>query len=133
VRDQRRSLDFQPVEHLRDILGLGFLVVTAGRMRRQAHAAQIGHDNGVILAQSGRDWSPHIAGVAEAVQQHHRRSLPAVTDVNRVTGGLDVSDFEILWKSESLRRLSHNPSPLARGCSAVQTHTDQLQYVVLCA
>ena len=44
------ALDLQRVEHAGDVARLGLLVVAAGGMRRKAHAAQIGHDDGVVGA-----------------------------------------------------------------------------------
>lgn len=39
VGDEIRTLDVQLIKNMRDIGGLGFLVVAAGRMRGEAHAA----------------------------------------------------------------------------------------------
>ena len=45
VRDDVGLLDVKRVQHGGDIAGLGLLVVAAGGMRREAHAAKVGHDD----------------------------------------------------------------------------------------
>ncbi len=68
-----------------DILRLGLLVVTGIRMRRQAHAAQIGHDDRMVLDQHLGQRFPHIAAIAKAMQQHDRRALAADADMQGST------------------------------------------------
>jgi hypothetical protein len=68
-----------------DIRGLGLLVEAAGRLRRQAEAAQVRNDHGVIACQVDGKRSPHVAGFAIAVQQNDRRPGAARADVDRGT------------------------------------------------
>jgi len=42
-------------------------------------------------------WRPHVAGVAETVDQQHGRPLPADANVDGGAVGLDVLDTERLW------------------------------------
>ena len=69
--------DAERVHHAGDVRSLIFLGVACVRMRGQAHAAQIGDNDRTILFQRGRDGRPHIASVAESVQQHDRGAVAA--------------------------------------------------------
>ena len=60
-------------------------------MRREAHPAQIRDDYRVVLGQPRGQRRPHVAGVAEAVEQDHRRPRAADANVNR-----DVPDRNVL-------------------------------------
>jgi hypothetical protein len=88
--DEIDLADAERIEHARDIGRLGLLVVAAGRMRRQSHAAKIGNDDGEVRHQRLRERHPHVAGVAEAVNQDDGGTVPAQADMNRRTVGLDV-------------------------------------------
>jgi hypothetical protein len=94
VGDQLGLLDLQRVHHRGDVLALVLLVVAAFRVGREAHAAQVGHDDGVILGQDLGDRRPHVAGVGEAVQQHHRRTGPADPNVQGRAIDGDVAGLE---------------------------------------
>ena len=54
-------------------------------MRRQSHAAQIGHDDRVIADQDGRERRPHVASVAKAMQQQNGGAFAA--DAHMKCGG----------------------------------------------
>ena len=60
-------------------------------MRREAHAAQVGDDDGVILDQPRGERRPHVAGVAEAVEQQDGRPMAADADVDRRADGTVMS------------------------------------------
>src|SRR5471032_2561127 len=90
VADHVRVLDAQLGQHGADVAGLGFLVVAAGRMRGQAHAAQVGYHDRVVARQFGRHRRPHVAGVAEAVYQHDGRAAAADAHVD---GGAVAGHF----------------------------------------
>jgi hypothetical protein len=94
VGDQLGLLDLQRVHDGGDVLALVLLVVAAFRVGREAHAAQVGDDDGVILGQDLGDRRPHVAGVGEAVQQHHRRAGPADADVQGRAVDGDVAGLE---------------------------------------
>ena len=70
-----------------DIRRLGLLVVSARRFRGSPHPAEIGHDHSVCRGEFSRERSPHVAGVAEAVNQHHGGAGPSGADE-------DVSSFQ---------------------------------------
>jgi len=80
------ALDAELVEDGADVAGLRPLVVAAGGVRGQAHATQVGHDDGVVLRELGGHRRPHVAGVAEAVDQHDRGPVAADADVDRRVG-----------------------------------------------
>jgi hypothetical protein len=65
-------------------------------MRRQAHAAQVGNDYGVILCQHFSERYPQVAGVAEAVKQHDRGPRSADANVLRT-----VADRHLLGTERS--------------------------------
>lgn len=71
-------------------------VVGPGRGRRRAAVpAQVGHDDRAPpLGEQRRDPVPGGAGARVAVEQHDRRPLPAVTDVDARLADLDVVDGE---------------------------------------
>ena len=77
MRHQVGFLDLQRIHHAGDVERLVLLGIAAIGMRRQAHAAQVRHNHGVILHQLYRGRRPHVAGIGEAVQQHDRGSLSA--------------------------------------------------------
>jgi hypothetical protein len=83
VRYEIGLLDFQPVEDVRNVRGLRFLVVATFGMRRQTHALQVGGDDRMVFRQQRSERRPHIAGIAESVQHHHGRPLPAGARVDR--------------------------------------------------
>jgi len=107
VGDEVRLVDFQPVEKARHVLALRFLVVAALGMGRQAHAAQIGHDERPAGDEGGSQRRPHVAGVAEAVQHDDGRSLAAHSGVDHRTAGFDLLDAHAGWE-----RLHHERDPL---------------------
>ncbi len=75
--DEVGSLNMQRIEQAGDIAALGFLVVATRRARRETHAAQIRHDDGVIAREIRRQRRPHIAGIGKAMEQDDRRSMTA--------------------------------------------------------
>ena len=74
------------------------LLVPALWMRRQSHAAKIGDDDGVILDQDLSERLPHVAGVAEAVQQQHGRTRPADANVQRASRHGHLARLEVRRK-----------------------------------
>ena len=80
VGNQIAFLDLQIVQHTRDIHGLILLFVSGLRVSGEAHAAQVGNDDRVVLHQLGGEGRPHVAGVAKSMQQH--RGGPCPTDSN---------------------------------------------------
>ena len=94
VGDEIGAVDLQRVEHAGDIAGLGLLVVAALGLGRQAEAAQIGHDHGVVAGKVVGHRRPHVAGFAVTVQQDDGRSRAADADVDRRAVGLDVLRLE---------------------------------------
>src|SRR5262249_22978323 len=79
--NERGPVCLELIENLCDVAGLTRLLVPVFWMRRESHAAKIGDDNGVILNQNLSERLPHVAGVAEAMQQQHCRTRPADTNV----------------------------------------------------
>ena len=53
---------------------------------RSPEAAQIRHDDGMIAHQFGCQRCPHVARIAKAVEQHHRRTAVGAPPVSRVAG-----------------------------------------------
>src|SRR5258706_9732613 len=82
-----------------DVRGFRLLLVPARRMRRQAHAAQVGNDHGVRLGQLPGERSPHVARVAETVNENDGRTRPAGAheDVYSLRDG-DSLRLESRWK-----------------------------------
>jgi hypothetical protein len=76
-------LDVERVHQARDVRGLVLLRVSVIGMRREAHAAQVGDDDGVIRRQRRRDRRPHVTGVAEPVQHHDRGAMAADAHMQR--------------------------------------------------
>ena len=69
VRDKSElSIEAELMEHRGDIPGLAFLIVALFGVRREAHAAEVRHDDGMIVGKLRRERCPHIPSVAEAVQ-----------------------------------------------------------------
>ena len=69
--DERGALDLQGVEDPRNVPGLSFLVVAAGRLGGEAHAAEVRDDHGLVASQILCKRHPHVAGLAIAVQQQN--------------------------------------------------------------
>ena len=76
------SADAELLEHRGHVPGLALLVVPGLGMRREAHAAKIGHDDRVILDQPSGERRPHVPAVAEPVEQQDRRALAPHTHVD---------------------------------------------------
>ncbi len=98
VSDEVRPVDPEPVEKARHVLALRFLVVAACGMGRQAHAAQIGHDDRSAGDEGGGQRRPHVAGVAETMQHDDRRSLAGYPGVDRGAVGFDLLDAHAGWE-----------------------------------
>ena len=94
VGDEIDLADLQVVQHARNVVSLGLLVVAPGRMCGQAHAAQVRHDDEVVTREIGRERCPHVAGLAIAVQEHDSGAGAAHADVERRSVGRDVALHE---------------------------------------
>jgi hypothetical protein len=92
VGDQLGLVDPEPVEDARHVVALRFLVVAALGMGRQAHAAQVGHDDRASVDQRRCKRRPHVVGVAEAVQHDDRRALAADPRMDGGAVGFDLLD-----------------------------------------
>ncbi len=88
-------VDPEALEYRADVAGLGLLVVAVSRPRRQAHAAQVGHDDAMVLRQCARQRRPHVARIAEAVQQHDRRAVATDAHVQARAVDLDLLRAEV--------------------------------------
>ena len=87
VRHEIGLRNVELVENCGDIGRLVPFVVAARRTRREAHAAQVGNDDGVIANELRRQRRPHVAGVAETMQHDDCRPLPADPDMQRRIAG----------------------------------------------
>jgi hypothetical protein len=83
VPDDDRPIEAQVGEHGPDVGHLRALVVAVGGMRGEAHAAQVGHHHGMVPRERRRQGRPHVAGVAESVEQHDHRPMTAGPEMNR--------------------------------------------------
>ena len=90
VGDEVGPVDRERIEDARDVPPLGLLVVAALGPGREAHAAQVGCDHGVIWGELGCERRPHVAGLAIAVQQQDRRPLAADAHVEGRAVGRDL-------------------------------------------
>jgi Cytochrome P460 len=73
VPDADRPLAAQGGADGPDVGRLRALVIAVGGVRGEAHAAPVGHHHGRVRRERRRQGRPHVAGGAEAVQQHARR------------------------------------------------------------
>ena len=64
VGDEVGLLDLQRIHHAGDVQRLVLLGVAGVGMRRQAHAAQVRHDDGVILRSAPRPSAAHMSPVS---------------------------------------------------------------------
>ena len=88
MRNELDLVDLERLEDAGDVAGLGLFVVATGGMGGAPHAAQIRHDHGVVVRQSGGKRRPHVARLPKAVEQHDRRPVPADTHEDpRTVGG----------------------------------------------
>ena len=67
-------------------------------MGGEAHAAQIGNDDRAIGRERRRDRRPHVSGVAESVQQHHRGPMSADPHMQRRPVGRNLGGVETVRK-----------------------------------
>jgi hypothetical protein len=81
VGDKGKVPEPELIEDGGEVPRLRHLFVAGFGMGRQAHAAQVGNDDGVIADQRVRERHPHVAGVAEAVEKQDGRSFAANADV----------------------------------------------------
>jgi hypothetical protein len=65
-----------------DVSRLRALVIAGGGVQGAAHAAQVRHHHGVVPREIRRQGRPHVASVAEAVEQHDRWPLLAGPEMN---------------------------------------------------
>src|SRR5262245_12085475 len=106
MRHERDSACLELIENPRDVASLTRLLVPALRMRRQSHAAKIGNDDGVILDQDLSERLPHVAGVAEAVQQQYGGTRPADANVQRGSRHGHLARLEVRQKRLDLGECS---------------------------
>jgi hypothetical protein len=77
------------------ILALGLFVISARRMTGEAHAAQVGNNDGVGLGESGGEGRPHVSRLAIPMEKDHRWPMPADAGVDDRAVDRDLPDFEI--------------------------------------
>ena len=100
VGDEIGFLNFEGIHYAGDVDGLILFGIPSIRMGRQPHAAQVGHDHGVILYQYGGERRPHVARIAKAMQQHDRRPLSADSYVE--TGAVGLHHLRVKARGEGL-------------------------------
>jgi hypothetical protein len=83
VPDDDRPLAAQGGADGPDVGRLRALVIAVGGVRGEAHAAPVGHHHGMVPGERRRQGRPHVAGGAEAVEQHDRRPMTAGPEMNR--------------------------------------------------
>ncbi len=103
VGDEIGLRELQLVENARDVAGFRLLVVSALGVRRETHAAQVGHHDGVVVPERCRQRPPHVTGVAKAVQHHDRRPLAANANMDCRALRLDLFGVEAGWEWHNLR------------------------------
>ena len=79
--DQVCLLDVECIHDAGNVDRLVLLGVAGIRVIGHTHAAQVGDDHGMVLGQNNCQGGPHITRIAEAMQQHHGRTLAADSDV----------------------------------------------------
>jgi hypothetical protein len=94
VRDEVNVVDAQRIEHARHVDTLCLLVKASRGLGRQPHAAQVRHHDGVVARKIGCHGRPHIARLAVAVQQEHRRPGSTRAHMDRGAVGCDLSCAE---------------------------------------
>jgi hypothetical protein len=104
VGDQINRPEFQCVEHAGDVVALRLLVVAAGGPGREAHPAEVGHDDRVVRRQLRGERRPHVAGLAVAMEQHDRGTAAADPHVEGRSVGRDLPDAEARRERLHLRR-----------------------------
>ena len=107
VGDECYALDLERIENAGDVVALRFLVVAAGRLGREAHAAQIGNYHRAIALQVVGQRHPHVAGLAIAVQQHDRGSRATDAHMKLRTVRRDLPRVERLGVGKD--RGTHGP------------------------
>ncbi len=133
VADHFDLLDLQSIEHAGDVAALGLLVVAAGRMRRQAHAAQVRHDHGVVTRQPGGQRRPHVARLAIAVQQDHRRPMAADSDMDLGAVGRDRLCLERRRVRRDLRQRRGRQHQCRCGDEGEQSHLSPQEFAATSA
>ena len=98
--DEGGSLDLERIENACNVAALRFLVVAAGRLGGEPHAAQVGNDHRVIARQVFGKRHPHVAGLAIAVQQNDRGSRAADAHIELSAVRRDLPRAERLGVSE---------------------------------
>ena len=81
--DESDFLEPKLIQNADEVSSLRDLFVTALGMGRQAHASQVGNDDGVVFNERIGERHPHIAGVAEAMKKQDGRSFAAEANVLR--------------------------------------------------
>ena len=114
VSDEIGLLNLEGIHYTGNIDGLILFGISGIRMGRQPHAAQVGHDHGVILGQQGGERRPHVARVAKAVQQHNRRSLSA--DPYIETGAVGLHCLRVKARGKGLDACQDWPVPIQCRC-----------------
>ena len=71
VRNHRRAIKPERRDHSPNIRSLGFLVVTARRVRGFSNTAKVRNDYGVALDQLSCQRSPGVARFGITVQKHY--------------------------------------------------------------
>ena len=99
VADDREAIeavvlhDLDHVERHRALRVVG-VVLAVGRLAAVAVAAQVRHDDGVILRELRRDDVPRHVRLRRAVDEQQRRTVAAAHDVDRRARGLHLLVLE---------------------------------------
>ncbi len=81
VSDECGLFDPELVQDPRETPRLRGRLVALLWMGRQSHAAQVGHDHGVVVDEAHREWLPHVPGISKAVQQDDGAALAPDADI----------------------------------------------------
>ena len=102
VGDEGGSLDLERIENACNVAGLRFLVVAAGRLGGEPHAAQVGNDHRVIARQVFGKRNPHVASLAIAVPKNDPGSPAADAHIELSAVRRDLPRAERLGVSEGV-------------------------------
>jgi hypothetical protein len=87
MADQDRSLDFQMVEHSRDIASACRQIVSIGWVTRGTKPATRDGDDAILIGELIGEVVEHMCGVPQTSKHHQRRAIPAQSRTSSVTSG----------------------------------------------